>query len=184
MVHINAPLLRLAVRGLRCADDDVRIAVIVDIACRRDRAAKHHAGLVAFVGPRRSVSRTGGGAVVEERRAFARLAIGVLRSADEQIGVTVAIDIPGSRYSKPELSVVQVAVFGPAGASGQRIDSDWLCRSGHLDNQPEQLRLFYGGQFHPRRQRSAYSIEGEQCAVQQLIYSSGIAKQNGLAVVL
>jgi hypothetical protein len=93
VVDGGTALSSLTVLVDRCADDDIREAVSVEVACRRNRVAEHRKGLVALGSPRRVHRQPSGRAVEDECPSLSGLAVVEVRRADDDIGEAVAVDI-------------------------------------------------------------------------------------------
>jgi hypothetical protein len=100
-------------------DDDVSVAVPIDVSGTTDPAAKIATRLVDFLGPCARPRRTGGAAVVDVCATFVRLACVVSAGANDDIVVSVAIDVTRTAYRVAELSTRLAPVDGPRDRVGQ-----------------------------------------------------------------
>ena len=94
VVDIDAALVVLAVVIFRRADDDVVIAIAVDVPGRPHRVAKLGVGLVALGAPGRGGGQAGWGTVIDVGPAFVLLTVTVHDRADDDVVVAVAVDVP------------------------------------------------------------------------------------------
>ncbi len=95
------------------ADGDVSVAIAVDITRGCHMGAAHGVALVAVIGPagRGGEARRG---AIEDQCSSLIGAIGLVgRCADDDVGVTVAVDIACGRDRGAEIAVDLVAVVGP-----------------------------------------------------------------------
>ena len=79
------------------ADDDVGVAVAVDVPRRRHGITERGARLVALGGPGRAAAQPAGRAEIDIGPALVHLAVVEKGRADDDVGVAVAVDIPRRR---------------------------------------------------------------------------------------
>ena len=99
-IEISAPFIGLAIVVDQGADDDVGIAIAVDVTGRTGGNAEVGASLVAFSRPIGRAAEPGGRAIEDEGPAFAGLTGVVVEGADDDISIPVAVDIAG-RADRP-----------------------------------------------------------------------------------
>ncbi len=104
---------------VRCADDDVAVAIVVHIAGGGDGLAEPGPLLIALSHP----GRADGGAVwpagVEKRGPFIGLTMVVARRSDDDVGVAVAVHIAGGSDGPAEEHSVITARGAPGRGSSQ-----------------------------------------------------------------
>ncbi len=113
MVDEGAPLVGLAAVVVRCADDDVRKTVTVDVTRRVDRHAEVCAGLIAFGEPRWRCAQPGARSREDRCDALGCFAVGLVGNTDHDVGVAVAVDVARRCHRIAELVLGSGAVHGP-----------------------------------------------------------------------
>ena len=83
-------------------DDDVAAAVAVHVPRRGHRPAKVGVVLVSLILVGRRCAQSRPGAEIEPGSAFVALAIGIVGRADDDVGITVAVYIPGRAHRPAE----------------------------------------------------------------------------------
>ena len=94
-VDERSPFVGLAVIVRERADDDVAIAVAVDVSGARDRAAELGADLIALDGPNGGWRQSRGGAQKHVRAPLVALPVVVQVGADDDIAVAIAVGVAG-----------------------------------------------------------------------------------------
>ncbi len=127
VVDIDAALSALAVVVVGRADDDVVVAVAVDVPRRPHRVAEPGIRLVALGAPGGGVAEAGWGAVIDVGPALILLTVAVPLCADDDVVVAVAVDVPRRphrpAHSGPSLSPIDDPGIGDGGA-GRRAVKD------------------------------------------------------------
>src|SRR5207249_6072258 len=99
--------------------DHVRIAVTVDVARRPDGVPRLRPGLVALRSPVREGGESSGGSLVKESSSFTSLSVGVIVGADDDLRVSIAVDVACCRNRKAENGVRLISLGGPGRDRGE-----------------------------------------------------------------
>src|SRR5262249_47961043 len=94
-------------------DDDVRVAVAVNVTRGGNRLAEVGARDVALRSPRRRGAEAGGRPKVNDRLALICLPVGVTGRTDDDVRIAVAVPIARRGHRIPEQSIGEVALRGP-----------------------------------------------------------------------
>ena len=115
----RAPFVALAAGERRRPDDDVGVAVAVDVARAGHRDPEHRRGLLAVADPLRPAGEPGGAAAEHQRPPGTAAACRAVRRPHDDVGEPVAVDVPGRGDGVPEVRVLALPRRRPARAPGQ-----------------------------------------------------------------
>ncbi len=141
-VEEGRALVRLSVVVVRCADDDVGVAVAVHVPGDGDSGAELRTLLVARSRPVRHIrGKPGGCAMVDESRPLVRLLTVVAGRTDDDVGVAVAVHVPGSGDGGAELCICLVSSDHPV----RRVRGRETHRTAAIDVDPPGICQSDGG---------------------------------------
>ena len=142
--------------------DDVSVAVAVDVPGPSHRVAEMVPRAFAGGGEGGGGTQAGAGAVVD---VGPPLAVAVIGPHDD-VGVAVAVDVPGSGYRPAEVVEVGFAGVGPAGGGGQGVNRERVDSAGVLHRDADGSPI-PAGEGEVGRQLPPAGVIGVQLAVAQ-----------------
>src|SRR5258706_583228 len=119
MVNEGASFAVLSVGIQVGPDDDIAVAVAVDVSCAGDGAAEFRRYLIALRRPGGRSCESRGRSLVHVGPSFRLRAVIVRGRCDDDVAEAVTVDVPGRPHPRPELRAGLVPFGRPARGAGE-----------------------------------------------------------------